>query len=123
MKILGARRIGDRVGDAPIHGRKAGCRGVAEPACRHWRRLCREGGQPIEREMAGEVDQNIDAILADLVTQGLVIDSDGREPMMRQTFEARGDRILVIRLDAGIAKRFDRDRIMRRQQGLEEISN
>ena len=84
----------------------------------HRRRLAGEYRQPVGGGVAGQVDQHVDAILADHRRHVVVAAAGSRPPMVGQRSEARGGGILDRHL--GVAEQFDLASIMCRQQRFGE---
>ena len=65
VQALGeAKRIAVAVGNAVLNAAQARCIQIAKPACLYGRCLLREHAQPGDAGMTGEIDQNVDAIVA-----------------------------------------------------------
>ncbi len=66
MLLFVPGRVGDGVGEAIVHRREAGAAEVIEPGDLHRRRLAREHAEPVMAGMAGDVDQDVDAVFMHL---------------------------------------------------------
>src|SRR5579864_5736451 len=60
VDTLGAGRIDNRVGNAPVDGGKARRRRIAQPGRGHGRRLHRKRAQAVSRRMPGQINHDID---------------------------------------------------------------
>ena len=111
----GRRFVGQKVVD------RLQARGVAksQPAHRHRRRLARKRAKTATRSMAGEVHQDIDAIGADALGQGLVAHASRGDPVVHIALVAL--RHLVFARQRCIGKDFDNRPVMLRQQGFHEV--
>ncbi len=87
----------------------------------HGCRLAREGQQPVAAGMAGEINQHVDAILADHLCDRCVAETHRAAPMIGEAAEPTGDGIG--HGDFGITEQLDRRVIMRRKQRLGEQRN
>src|SRR5207302_9658390 len=77
--------------------------------------------EPAVRRVAGEIDQDVDAVTADLRRNVVVADVDGRAPLVGQRPEPL--RHLIRILDLGVAIDLDLPAVMRDQQRLDEMSD
>ena len=63
--IVKPRRVDVGVGEAVVDGRKAGGARIGEPADLNGRRLAGEDQETIPGHVHGQVDENVDPVLAD----------------------------------------------------------
>ena len=81
----------------------------------------REDEQAAVGGVAGEVDEDVDLIVADLIGEGVVVEGDCVLPMMREGFEALGDCVGVE--SVGIAEGFDAIGIVMGEEVLDEVAD
>ncbi len=98
--VVLAGRQDEAVGQVVIHRRQPRGARVADPGRLQRRRLAREHGQPVVGRVAGQVDQDVDAIGDDLRIQRAVVQARHVAPLRHVAAQARGDgivhRIVVI---------------------------
>jgi len=88
-----ARRQDVAVGQVVIHALQAGGAGIADPACLDRGRLAGEYRQAVVRRVAGQIDQDVDAVLADALRQGVVVQTHHVGPLRHIALEALADGI------------------------------
>src|ERR1700737_1626761 len=82
------------VGEVVVHGAKSGGAGIAHPGDldRCW--LVGEGAQAIERAVAREIDENIDAMLLDELGQSRIREGGNQVPAFEVRAQPRVDFVL-----------------------------
>ena len=110
--------VGDGVADAVVDGRDAGRVRVAEIAHLHGRGSVGEGEQPRVQRVAREVDEDVDAVLANEPRQLRVGSTPHVSPAVRQRPHALGGGVGV--LDVGVAGHLDGGPIVGAQQRCDE---
>ena len=99
--IVQPRRVDVGVSEAVVNGRKAGGARIGKPGDLNGRRLAGEDQQTIPGHVHGQVDENVDPVLADEPGDLLVGKTDDAPPDVGERTEPRGD--LVRTSDIGIA--------------------
>ena len=119
MKSLGFTGwIDEAVGQANIHRAQAGRRHVTQVGDLDRSRFSRQEQQSISPTVAGEVDQQVDPIVADLPCRVIVRRRDDVSPDVSLAAQAIGQ---LIRFgDAGIAEHFDRVAVVMLEDRLDE---
>ena len=94
-----------RISEAVIHGVKAGAAGIRQPRGLDGRGLVGEGDHAVVRHVHGEIDENVNAVAADLCGKIGVGDAQNIVPIFRHRlhFTCHG----VGADDAGIAMDLD----------------
>src|ERR1700722_6772827 len=73
IEVIGANRVGQNVGESPLDGAKASRARIADPGDLHRRGFAGEERQPVAGGVATEIDENVDAVAADLLGGARVI--------------------------------------------------
>ena len=119
MQALGkANRVAVVVGNTVLNAAQARRIQIAEPARLNWRWLLREHAQPGDARVTGEIDQNIDAVLAYGVCQLRFGQRADVPPHIRSCRQPPGE---VVHLRAcGVAIHFEPLPVVVLQQGQHE---
>jgi len=88
------RRVQLCVADAVVHGREAGGSCVGEIGYLYGRGLACEDGQAVVIRVPGQVDENIDRVVADAARAGFVVDPRDVVPRAESRFKALRDGVV-----------------------------
>ena len=111
--------IGHRIDQPVVDSFQARRVGIAEPRHLHRRRLAGKYAKPVFRRMAGEIDQDIDAVRPDTLGKLIVRQPDGHQPVIGKFLQTRRNHVRPQYL--GIAEYFHRLPIVSLQQRLDKI--
>ena len=118
-EVFAARRRTDVIAQVVVDGLQAGGAAKAHPAQRHRRRLAREQVEPVALGMAGQIDQDVDAVGAYTRGQGVGVQPLRGHPMVDQHAQALGRRIGG-QAHLGIGEQLEGQPVVASQQGLEK---
>ncbi len=79
------------IGDDVVHGRQSAAPGAPQPAHLQRRRLAGEHGLAVVLHVPGQMDQNVDLIVADARGQGVVVHLGHAAPVIRGSAEGCGE--------------------------------
>ncbi len=116
--VRGARRVGEVVGDAEVDGPEAGGVGVAEPARLDRGGLAGEDAHAAVGRVAGQIDQDVDAVGAHHPRHLGVRKAAQVAPIPGHGAQAFGD--LVGPLHVGVAEELEPGPVLMGQHRLEE---
>jgi len=92
VELSGRQQAG--IAQEVIHCAQAGAARIADPAELHRRRFAGEGQQAVVAGMAGQVDQDVDAIGGDFFRQGGVAQADDGMPVCDMAAQTLADGVL-----------------------------
>ncbi len=120
-----AGRQQEVVGEVVLHALHAACAEVTDPAALDGSGFAGESGETVTAGMAGEVNQDVDSVCANLVGEGVVGEADDLVPVLKVVAEALGHRVfedvigIGVELKAGLADEMGERRLDEVRHGVD----
>ena len=118
---VGSRRIRDRIGDPPIHGREAGGVGVTEIGDLDGRGAAGKDAEPVPHGVPGKIDQDVDAVGANALDDFAIAEPGDRTPQVGVRPKPKGH--VVLGPQVGVADDEESGVVVAREHGFDETGD